>query len=73
MLDDLFDIFDRDRRRSSTQSSKRGLRGLLHRLAGEHDDDGHDRRPRRYPDRDDDEPGWSDRSPRRRDRLDWDD
>lgn len=72
MLDDLLDIFDRDRRHSSTRPPKRGLRGVLTRLLSEHDDDRRGQRPR--PDSDhDDEMRRSDRSSRRHDRFDWDD
>ena len=88
MFDDLFDFFDRDKKSGSfTRQSPRGLRGLLSRLAGEHEDDDRDRRSprhahegndrdrRNYRGRDDDDRDelLSDRSSRRhsRDSSDW--
>ncbi len=78
MFDGLLDLLDRDKshRSSGTQSSG-GLRGLVARLSGEHEDDDHDRRSHRHgqhDDHDDDREEYlSDRSSRRqrRERSDW--
>lgn len=70
MFDDLLDAFDRDRRSGDDRprrGARGGVRGLLSRLMGDHDDDHPDRRSRRYGDDLDDASGM-DRSSRRRDR-----
>lgn len=47
MLDELMDMFDRDKRHGSGHSSqKRGLRGMLGRLLGDDADERPDRRHR---------------------------
>ncbi len=73
MLDELLDVFERDRR-PDERKPRRGLRGLISRLVNDdrdghdrdrhrdHDDEGHDRRDHRY---DDDR--------RKRERFDFDD
>lgn len=68
MFDDLFDLFDRDRRRSSGER-RRGLGGLLDRLSGEERDNIRSDR-RRADDWDDDRDGG--RRRRHRDEV-WDD
>lgn len=78
MFDGLLDLFDRDRARSSTspKSFKRGLRGMIDRLADGHDRDDDDRglSARRHDGNDGGETDHIDRGPRRRhDRFDWDD
>lgn len=87
MLDQLLDLFDRDRRSGQTTSGRRGLRGLLARVTGDDDrhDDDHAARSRQhrsqrddaeYFDHDDDDGDDMDRSRSRRgnrDRFDLDD
>ena len=73
MLDELLDVFDRDRR-SAERKPRRGLRGLISRLVND-DRDGHDRDRDRRRDHDDEgfdrRDHWDDR--RKRERFDFDD
>lgn len=75
MLDEIFDLFERDKRNTGSDSKNRkGLRGFLSRLAADDDsDDDYDRkRDRRYRDDDDayDDDDFDHRQGRRR-RSDW--
>lgn len=78
MFDGLLDLLDRDKSRQSSRARPpSGLRGLVARLSGEHEDDDHDRRSHRAGrDHDDLDDGreelLSDHpSRRRRERADW--
>lgn len=69
MLDELLDVFDRDRRSSSERKPRKGFRGLLARFTdGDRDDHDRDRERRRYDD--DDRYARSDRDDDRYDRRD---
>ncbi len=74
MFDGLLDLFDRDRSRSTTgKPRRRGLRGMIDRLADDHDDDDRDReRPARRHDDDMERPDRASRH-RQHDQFDWDD
>lgn len=69
MLDELLDMFNRDRRDEGDRPRRRGLRGILDRFVADHDDEAARHRHRR--DVDDDAPHGSRR--RDRDAFDFDD
>ena len=73
MLDELLDVFERDRK-SHERKPRRGLRGLISRLVNDDRDD-HDRDRERYRDRDDDRHDRRDHryDRRERERFDIDD